>query len=104
MLEFWNTLAVMALVVSGFAEAIDRFWHLDGVASAGRTLALGAILGVIGAYADFGMFADPETCTTNSDLVCGLLIGLYSGVTSAVAWLTGLLRVLWQFLRIRPRE
>jgi len=102
--EYWNNLLVMATFTSGIAELVDRYWHLDGYSAAVRTLVLGVVIGVVGSLSSLGMFADPATCTTNSIFICGALVGLYSGITATVAWLTGLLRVLWQFLGIRPVE
>ena len=103
--DYWNNLLLLSAFTSGISELVDRYWHLDGYPSAIRTLVLGVVVGVVGSLSNLGMFADfTAVCSSNSAIVCGALVGLYSGVTAAVAWLTGLLRVLWQFLGIRPVE
>ena len=99
----FETLTAMAFLTSGLAEAIDRLWHLDGMPSAIRMLVISIILGNVGTYFDLGMFADPTVCSYN-DWVCGTLIGAGAGVTTAIGWLSGVLRAVWEFLGIRPRQ
>lgn len=98
------TLGAIAALIMVIEELIDRVWNLDGVFSQIRTIIIGLILGVAGAYLDLGMFADPECCIGISDLWCGLAIGFAAAVGSNVVFLTPLAKAILEILKIRPKE
>jgi hypothetical protein len=97
------TLTSLWLATTMASEAIDKPWHLDGLAAQVRSLVIGALGGLFGAYMKWGMFSDPATCASQSIVLCGLVVGLAAGLIGNWSFASPIVQFILQFLKLRPK-
>jgi hypothetical protein len=101
----FGTLAALVVGITVVAEFIDRLgWHLEALAAQLRALAVGIILGAVGAYFKFGMFADPAVTGGQAWYVSGPLIGLLAGFPANWAFATPAVKFILELLKLRPKQ
>lgn len=103
-LALFQTLGAMVAGIVAVAELVDKFWNLDGVASQVRSLAIGILLGVVGAGFQLGMFADPTVLGDVAWYLGGGAIGLGAGFMANWAFATPVVLKLLELLKLRPKQ